>query len=137
MVREHVLNPIHLTNKLGQQYVVDQYCKMELQRMRFIRNNQTALRSDLYMGLADNLNANDVDIGDTGRPVFLPSSYTGGDRYMHQQLQDSMTIAQRYSTPHLFITITANTKWPEILAQLKPRQTPQDRFDILNRVFEI
>ena len=55
---------------------------------------------------------------------------------MHQQLQDAMAIVQRYGKPHLFITMTANTNWKEILEQLEPGQTALDRPDIVDRVFQ-
>ena len=37
--------------KIFQQYLVDQYAKIELKRLRFIRDNQTQLRANLYKGV--------------------------------------------------------------------------------------
>ena len=34
------LNPIHLLNKLGQQWIVDQFFKIEMQILRWIRDNK-------------------------------------------------------------------------------------------------
>jgi Helitron helicase-like domain at N-terminus len=35
----------------------------------------------------------------------------------------------------LFITMTANPKWPEVLDALLPGQTPSDRPNLVSRVF--
>lgn len=51
--------------------------------------------------------------------------------------QDAMSIVRRYGKPDLFITITCNPKWPEILTELKQGQTPQDIPDIVSRIFRI
>ncbi|XP_055542911.1 uncharacterized protein LOC129728491 [Wyeomyia smithii] len=46
-----------------------------------------------------------------------------------------MTYVRKYGRPDLFITITCNPKWPEILRYLIPGQTSSDRHDITARVF--
>ena len=47
--------------KLFQQFVVDCYAAIEQERHSFIGNNQNALRTDLYKGLQDAVNAGDMD----------------------------------------------------------------------------
>ena len=69
--------------------------------------------------------------------VVLPSSFTGGDRYMHQKFQDSIALIQKYGKPHFFLTMTCNPKWEEIKNALKPGQCAQDRPDICSRVFQL
>ena len=56
---------------------------------------------------------------------------------MQQLYQDSMAIVRKYGKPDLFITFTCNPKWPEILTNLEKHQTPQDRPDIVTRVFKL
>ncbi|CAL8991776.1 unnamed protein product [Prunus brigantina] len=46
-----------------------------------------------------------------------------------------MTLVQRFGRPDLFITMTCNPNWEEIKRELLPGQTPQDRPDLLTRVF--
>ena len=133
--RDH-FNPVHHANKLGQQWIVDMYCKMELARLKFVRLNQKKLRADLYGGLVDNL-IQDVDLTNTGRPIILPSTVVASPRYMHQKFCDAMAIVDKNKKPHLFITMTSNPKWPEVVSQLKKGQIAQDRPDILNRVFQM
>ena len=91
MIRNAVpLSPVHHLNKLSQQWIVDQYCKIELGRLTYLKLDQKALRADLYSGLVDNMVQGDLE--QTGRPIILPSSYTGGPQYMHQQHQDDMAL---------------------------------------------
>ena len=48
---------------------------------------------------------------------------------------DAMALVARYGRPDYFVTMTCNPYWPEILEQLLPGQTPQDRPDIVARVY--
>jgi len=55
---------------------------------------------------------------------------------MAQLFQDAMTIWRHFHKPDLFLTMTANPKWPEILHSLFPGQTTTDCPDIVSQVFE-
>ncbi|MGC8035681.1 hypothetical protein ACP3WA_26600, partial [Salmonella enterica] len=46
-------NTILRSGRLFQQYVVDEYAKIEMQCLNYVRYNQDKLRSDLYQGLED------------------------------------------------------------------------------------
>ena len=133
-----VVNPIHLSNRLGQQWIVDQYCKWMSGVLRYIENNQKKIRAELYSGCNDAVRAGDsVEPGESNaRPVILPSSITGSDRFYQSKYLDAMAICLRMGRPHLFVTMTCNPKWPEITAQLKKGQTHNDRPDIVSRVFK-
>jgi Helitron helicase-like domain at N-terminus len=48
-------------NKLYQQRLVDQYCKMETARMRWVISSQKRLRSDLYQGVLDSVRHGDLE----------------------------------------------------------------------------
>jgi hypothetical protein len=54
--------------------------------------------------------------------VILPSTFTGGPRYMHERTQDAMTYVRHYGRPDLFITFTCNPCWDEIKELLLPGQ---------------
>lgn len=56
---------------------------------------------------------------------------------MHQLYQDAMSVVRAFGKPDLFITMTCNPKWPEIQKELLPGQTPNDRPDLIIRVFRI
>ena len=89
----------------------------------------------MYNGLADSLTHADADVAQLGRRIVLPSSYTGGDRYIQQRFQNSMAITRRLQKPALFITFTANPRWPKICEQLFPGQNADSRPDITSQVF--
>ncbi|KAI3977323.1 hypothetical protein MKX01_000236 [Papaver californicum] len=66
---------------------------------------------------------------------ILPSSYMGSPRDMYQWYRDTMALVQKYGKPDLFITITCNPFWDEIVAELLPGQSASDRPDLTTRVF--
>ena len=112
-VRTKNFNHLLRTKNLFHQFLVDMYAKIEGERLRYVRHNQSKLRVDSYIHLKDAL-AQDSQDTDLGRAVILPSSFTGGPRYMHEKTQDAMTYVGKYGRPDLFITFTCNPSWPEI-----------------------
>jgi hypothetical protein len=93
MVREG--EDIYLVNNrsLFSQYLVDEYAKIETERLNYIKNNQAKLRANQL-----------------GQMVILPSTFTGGLRYMHERTQDAMTYVRHYGRPDFFITFTCNPR---------------------------
>ncbi|KAL4135599.1 hypothetical protein QTP88_007197 [Uroleucon formosanum] len=135
MIRTHEENVILKCGRLFQQFAVDMYVKVETERLAFIRFNQPKLRSEDYIHLRDAIHS-DGDVQNIGRLTVLPSTYIGSPRHMHEYAQDAMTYVRNYGTPDLFITVTCNPKWTEIERELEPGQKPQDRHDIIARVFQ-
>ncbi|CAH2108543.1 unnamed protein product [Euphydryas editha] len=95
------------------------------------------MRSEEYVHLKDALSKNNEQLSTMGKMVVLPSSFTGGPRYMHERTQDAMTYVRHYGRPDLFITFTCNPKWPEITQLLSEGQQSHDRHDIVARVFNV
>ena len=54
---------------------------------------------------------------------------------MQRRFLDAMTIVQRWGKPDYFITMTCNPYWEEITRELLPGQLPQDRPDLVARVY--
>jgi hypothetical protein len=54
---------------------------------------------------------------------------------MAQLYQDSMAIVRQYDKSDLFITMTCNPKWKEIVSALKPSEIANDRPDLVTRDF--
>ena len=46
--------------------------------------------------------------------IFLPSTYLGSPRHMHQNYQNAMAIERAIDRPDLFVTMTCNPNWPEL-----------------------
>lgn len=124
--------------KLFQQFLVDAYTMIESDRLYFIRTQQKKLRCDSYKSLNVAVENGNTDASTSGKRILLPSSFTGGSRYMMQKYLDAMAICKSVGYPDLFITVTCNPKWPEVYRCLHDDDlNPEDRPDILCRIFKI
>lgn len=134
-LRDQEFPTIFLAKRLFQQYLVDIWAICDQTKLDWIKTHQSNIRADLYNGVQDALISEDVDATSLGRRFILPSSYTGGPRFMAKQYQDSMAIVRYFGKPSLFITFTANPGWIEIKRELLPGQNASDRPDLVARVF--
>ena len=124
--------------RLFQQFLVDGFTMVETERLYFHRSNQSKLRCDTYSNIRQSIASGNTDPTQLGKPVILPSSYTGGPRYMQQNYMDAMALCRWYGCPDLFLTITCNPKWPEIARYMREHNLQStDRPDILSRVFKM
>ena len=141
-VREDSFNTLHRACRLGQEYLCDQYSKIEASRLKFLRDNQDQLRVDLYSGLQDALAKAKSEKSGTseeakiGQMIVLPSSHPGSPRWMYSHYLDALAIARKYQKFTLFITMTANSNWPGVTKNLFEGQQPFNRPDIVNRIFQ-
>ena len=124
--------------RLTQQYIVDMYVKIESIRLAFYLKpaNQILIRADLYQGLVDSVIAGETHACMIGKRIVLPASFIGGPRDMRRRYLDAMALVQRFGKPDLFLTMTCNPSWEEIIKELEPGQLPQDRPDLVARVFK-
>ena len=136
MALRDAFSTIHRSKLLFQQYLVDAFTKIEGNELKFIRRNQAQLRVESYQGLMDHIHARADQLhANVGRIVILPSTFHGSDRNMYQNCQDAMSIVVKYGKPDIFLTMTANIRWPEVTENLLPHQQPSDRPDIISHVF--
>ncbi|RCV30475.1 hypothetical protein SETIT_6G097900v2, partial [Setaria italica] len=134
-VRANIFNPILYGGRLFQQFAVDTYIKIESSQLDFIWNHQKEIRVDLYQGLLDSIHAGQ-DRGDAvGKWIVLSSSFIGGPRDKMRRYLDAMALVRKYGKPYIFLTMTCNPNWEEITNELEFGQTPQDRPDLVVRVF--
>jgi len=126
-------NHLHRGGRLFQQYVVDQYAKVEQNNLNFIRFNQNQLLQNLHA--AEDALDNRDDDNHAGNDVYLPSSFARSRRAYKQRYHDSMALVRKFGTPSLFVTFTCNPGWEEITRELLPGQRAPDRPDIVVRVF--
>ncbi|XP_071921805.1 uncharacterized protein [Coffea arabica] len=54
---------------------------------------------------------------------------------MRRRYLDAMALVQKYGKPDIFLTMTCNPMWKEIQDNLQFKEKPQDRPDLLSRVF--
>ena len=137
MVRHGYANYLQRCQRLYEAYIVDQYCKIEQQRLAWCRFNQPILRSHVYCGIQDATEEGDCSASSIGRRIILPSSFGGSPRHMHGLYQDAMAIVGKKGKADLFITMTANPKWKEVQEALLPGQIAADRPDVVARVFRL
>ncbi|XP_019161024.1 PREDICTED: uncharacterized protein LOC109157627 [Ipomoea nil] len=112
--RFNEMSTLLYARQLFQQYLVDAYTMIESGRLVYIRCHQKSLRCESYKCLIDALTRGEVDPTSQGKRIILPSSFTGGARYMVQNYQDAMS----------------NCRW---IRKLKA----EDRPDIVCRVFKM
>ncbi|GJX69802.1 uncharacterized protein Tco_0305529 [Tanacetum coccineum] len=134
-------NPIlHKAGCLFHTYIVDAYTTILDHDLDWYKRNQSTIRSELYNGLHDRITNGETNIEHIGRRVVLPSTFTGGHRYMIQQYHDAMAIFRWAGAPDLFVTITCNPCWIEIARHVKdhiPGQHFNDRLDVNTKMFKI
>jgi hypothetical protein len=79
--------PTHSTftygNRLYQEWVVNQYSKVEGQRLRWVRLNQTTLCADQYKGMVDAMQQDGANNTNFGRMVVLLASFVSSPRHMN------------------------------------------------------
>ncbi|XP_062208911.1 uncharacterized protein LOC133910581 [Phragmites australis] len=123
--------------RLFQQWVVDIYIKIESMRLDWYSKpeNQALIRADLYQGIIDTIAAGEVRASEVGLRIVLPRTFPGGDRDVQARFLDAMVLVTRFGKPDYFVTMTCNPHWEEITRQLLPGQTPQDRPELVARVY--
>lgn len=103
------LNPVLSSGKLTHQLIIDYYCRIEGDRLKHIRSQQSKLRLDTYSGLADALQTRaDNAYVRVVKLVVLLSSFMRSPQNMVQNYQDAMAIVRKFGKPDLFITFTCN-----------------------------
>ena len=141
---------LHRAFRLFQEWICSSWVAVEDQRLLYHSLNQKALRADSYKNVkqatddrmrelcprVDGLYGDDHERPAIGRKI-LASSFTGSPRWYNAKFQDGMAICREYHKPDFFVTMTCNPNWPEIKEDLLNGQSPQDRPDIVARVFKM
>ena len=141
---------LHKAARLFQEWLCMGWLTVEDNRLAYHSLNQKALRADSYKNVQqateermqelrpreDGLYGDDHQRPAIGRKI-LASSFTGSPRWYNAKFQDGMAICREYHKPDFFITMTCNPNWPEIKKDLLEGQTPQDRPDVVARVFKL
>uniref|UniRef100_A0A914PYP6 Helitron helicase-like domain-containing protein n=1 Tax=Panagrolaimus davidi TaxID=227884 RepID=A0A914PYP6_9BILA len=124
--------------KLKTQWLVDTALKVLKDRVNYLKTHQKQLLRDSYANIDEFMKkfGQDNNAQSIGAKFILPSSHPGSPRNMEQLYQDAMAIVRRFGKPDLFITMTCNPNWTEIVENLLPGQRPEDRPDLIARVFK-
>ncbi|KAL6858850.1 hypothetical protein ACP4OV_017852 [Aristida adscensionis] len=137
--RKNQSNPYLCYGAASSQARVDARACIDESRLWFVIKNQARLRVENLQGIADAVGRGCIDGNEVGKRTVLPSSHTGGRRYMIQNYHDAIAICRVYGPPDFFTTFTCNSKWPEISEALllEPGQKSSDRADIVDRVYNM
>jgi len=129
-VRSVMINEPHFWSmtRLAHQFVLDGWCRNEQLQAQVWRSDvvQRKIRDALRRMTAQEVPKD---------KIFMPPTVPGSVRYQQRFVHDAMYITSVYGNPHIFLTMTANPWWPEIVQTLPPGQTSADRPDIVCRVF--
>ncbi len=120
---------------------LEMYCDMWAQveaRMCFFHSlpqQQMLYRASRVAAVEDQLHRG-IPAGDIGQTVVrLPASFVGSARFYQQLYLDALALPRRFGKPDLFITVTCNPTWPEILQALPAGAKWQNHPDIVSRAF--
>nr|GEY63597.1 DNA helicase [Tanacetum cinerariifolium] len=80
----------------------------------------------------------DHEGSEIGTRLILPTSFTGGSRYMYNHYLDALAICRVLGNPQFFITFTCNVNRPKIQRYMEKYQelTIADKADIAVRAFQ-
>jgi hypothetical protein len=137
------VNRFMLMARLAQYWLMDFYSRVLDQRMSIVRRMKTRIMMGQNMQLSETLTEHEeqdrraAGYVDVPKDVsYLPSSVHGSPRHMTALARNALILVSEFGCPHVFITLTCNPKWPEILSQLLPGQTAFDRPDVTAAVFK-
>ena len=119
--------------------MVDAFSTIEQARLWWFRRNQTTLRCELYSNIKRSLQQGTSDTTNIGKSFILPAGFVGSRRYMQQNFQDALAVCRYIGHPDIFLTMTTNPLWDEILQMMKliPQCSPQNSPDVIARVFRL
>ncbi|XP_075093689.1 uncharacterized protein LOC107772267 isoform X1 [Nicotiana tabacum] len=121
--------------RLFQQYIVDEWIKVETQRLDFATFNQDLFRFDVLGGLLDILRCGEREASQVGKQKILPLSFTGGPRDMRRRYMDAIALVQWFGKPDIFLTMTCSPSWPEIKENILTIDETQNRPNLISREF--
>jgi hypothetical protein len=114
-----------LFGRLTSEYLCDMYSRVEEERLQFI-----------HKGRLHEARENDAEMEDHDIDIRLPVSFLGSKEWSSSETADALALAREYGPPSLFVTMTCNREWPEIVSQLRPGQTAYDIPIVVVRVFK-
>jgi len=94
--------------------------------------------NDVLVGqVLNNFTPDQSGYRETTSKTFLGSNFHGSRRHLRNLATNGLIVVSEFGEPHLFITLTCNTEWPEIKEQLFYGQTAFDRYFIILALFVV
>ena len=115
------------------------FSRIEEERLEYIRNGKHIQARELFLDDNGDNGAIEDDQDRELEQLFLgtlPSSFLGSRAWISEHVANALALCCELGGPSLFITVTTNPKWPEIVAELLPGQTAADRPMVVCRAFK-
>jgi len=132
-----------LMARLSQYWLMDLYSRVLDQRMSIVGKIKDRIMMGQARQVSNSLNEHEEQdriaagyIDEPKKESYLPSSVHGSPRHMAALAKNALILVSEFGCPHVFITLTCNPKWPEIVSQLLVDQTAFDRPDVTAVVFK-
>ena len=132
-------NCMFLMNRAFQEYACVAFWRVETARLNYHRMGQALMRAARATELRKfaQAQAQGEFTHEIGRVSYIPESFVGGPSDMYANYLDAMSMVLHHGAGSLFVTFTANPKWPEVLTSLPFCQTASERADLIARIFKI
>jgi hypothetical protein len=137
------VNCFMLMVQLAQYWLMDFYLRVLDQRMSIIQKIKTRIMMGQTRQISDNLTKHEEQdrhaagyIDEPKNESYLPSSVHGSPCHMTTLANNALVLVSEFGCLHVFITLTCNPKWPEIVSQLLDGQTASDRPDVTAAVYK-
>ncbi len=137
------VNRFMLLARVTRYWLMDFYLRVLDQRMSIIGKMRNWIMMGQTRQISDKVNENEEqDMHAAGyfdepkKESYLPSSVHGSQCHMAALAKNALVLVSKYGSPHLFLTLTCNPKWPEIVSQSLDDQTAFDRPDVTAVVFK-
>jgi hypothetical protein len=134
-------------SRVGQIYLTDMLSRVIDYRLHWHKHNQSYIfggsnsrrggESDSATTFGENSVDNvEEDVTAMSSESFLGQSCHGSRRHLRKLATNAITIVSEHDSPTMFLTMTCNPLWPEIVEALLPGQSAFDRPDICTQVFK-
>jgi hypothetical protein len=77
-----------------------------------------------------------TEIPKLGRVYLAPITFRGAKKFYQKKYADAMAICREFGDPHLLITFTGNSDWPELKRMQRPNEKYVDRPDLCCRLYK-
>ena len=123
----HLLRVNHfmLMACLAQYWLMDFYLQVLDQRMSIIRKIKTRIMMGQTRQISNKLTEHEQQdrraagyIDEPKNESYFPISVHGSPRHMTALAKNALVSVSEFGCGHVFITLTCNPKWPEIVSQL-------------------
>jgi hypothetical protein len=132
-----------LMARLAQYWLMDFYSQVLDQRMSIIQKIKTQIMMRQTRQICNNLTEHEEQdrhaagyIDEPKNESYLSSSVHSSPGHMTALAKNALVLVSEFCCPHVFITLTCNPEWPEIVSQLLDGQTAFECPDVRAAVFK-